>query len=533
MAKGQPPRTDRDEWREVVREVVGIHQVRQDDRQEIEADEDVGDASEPKVGLFEEEAQVTIAAHKEVRRDEDSDRVVDTADLARAEVVVDQDRDLHPSLPLVRLVAVQEAEVLLGRLHGHDAGDERDQAERAEGDRVVLLVFFQEQVGPIGDEEQASRETKDSERDQVFLIGEEAEHGRVDAGCEEGRGGSTRAAASGENRSALTSRVEVESEGREPDQEHEEGNLDPVRRRVLEAARLVVGEMFRQDVVASQVEQDARLDLADRVGKVQAVDRLFVEAVNDLVERSRDGQSARARTGLEPRLVELLVESIVHLVDVLELDSRCPFWRQPRLDRVHDGEEDQLVGDRVAARVRRGKEVVHAVAPRVDPARGFVPQVPDSASEDGKGRLALGGRVAERAGEELVRVSPVQERVPVEGKVDASRGQDAVRMLLSFGVDILVDVLDSRVCQIPGLSFSSKTEREGIGNRRLTKHLPNGRVSDKDDAPSLEACPDLLGFVRVQHAALGLPARVLAVEPSPFVQERLAVMSVVGVCIAE
>jgi len=86
--------------------------------------------------------------------------------------------------------------------------------------------------------------------------------------------------------------VVVEAERRVPDEEDEEERLDPVGRRVLEAARLVERELLGQRVVAAQVEEDARLHLADRVAEVQAVDRLVVEAVDDLVERARDGEPA-------------------------------------------------------------------------------------------------------------------------------------------------------------------------------------------------------------------------------------------------
>lgn len=87
-----------------------------------------------------------------------------------------------------------------------------------------------------------------------------------------------------------TSTIEVEARRSPNEEDDEEGDLDPVGSRVLGAARLVEGELFREDVVAPEVEEDARLDLADALRKVNAVLRLLVEAHDELVEDARDGE---------------------------------------------------------------------------------------------------------------------------------------------------------------------------------------------------------------------------------------------------
>lgn len=170
---GKPRLTDGDEGRKVITEVVGVHEVREDDRQEVEPDEDVRDTREPEVGLLEEETEVSVATHEEIGRDEDPDRVVDPANLARANIVIDQDRDLHPPLPFVRLVTVEEPEILLDRFHRDDPRDERDDTESAKGESVVLLVLLEKEVRAVGDEEERDGETENGEREKVFLLGEE------------------------------------------------------------------------------------------------------------------------------------------------------------------------------------------------------------------------------------------------------------------------------------------------------------------------------------------------------------------------
>jgi hypothetical protein len=118
---------------------------------------------------------VTVPAHEEVSRDEDSNGVVNPRNLTRSDVVVDQNRDLHPSLPFVRLFAIEEPEVLLDRFHGCDTSDEGQDAENGEGEGVVLLVLFEEEVGPVRDEEESHGETEDREGEEVLLLREETE----------------------------------------------------------------------------------------------------------------------------------------------------------------------------------------------------------------------------------------------------------------------------------------------------------------------------------------------------------------------
>lgn len=153
---------------------------------ETDSNDDVGHATEAEIGLFEEEREVAVSCLEEVRRDEDADGVVDAANLARAEVVVDENGDLHPSLPLVGLLAVEEPEVLVGRLECEEAGEEGDEGEDGEGDGVVLLVLLEEERGPVGDEEEREGEAEDGGGDEVLLVGEEGEETGDGIGCRRG-----------------------------------------------------------------------------------------------------------------------------------------------------------------------------------------------------------------------------------------------------------------------------------------------------------------------------------------------------------
>jgi len=60
------------------------------------------------VGLVEEVAEMSVAGQEQIRRDHDADLHVDGEYLAGAGQVVDQYQQLHPALPLVRLISTQD-----------------------------------------------------------------------------------------------------------------------------------------------------------------------------------------------------------------------------------------------------------------------------------------------------------------------------------------------------------------------------------------------------------------------------------------
>jgi len=175
--------TNSNERREIVTEIIGIHQVGENDREKVEPDKDIGYSSEFKIGFLEEEGEVTVTTHEEVGCDEDSNRIVDSADLASSEIVIDEDRDLHPSFPLVCLITIEKSEIFFDRFHCDDSGDEREDGKGGEGDSVILLVLLQEEIGSIGDEEEGDGETENSEGEEVFLVGEEVVKGRCKIRC--------------------------------------------------------------------------------------------------------------------------------------------------------------------------------------------------------------------------------------------------------------------------------------------------------------------------------------------------------------
>mmetsp|Transcript_4370 Transcript_4370/g.12319 ORF Transcript_4370/g.12319 Transcript_4370/m.12319 type:complete len:435 (+) Transcript_4370:397-1701(+) len=108
------------------------------------------------LGLIEIE-EVAKAGHPYVGADEASNFIVGGI---HAVVVVHNKRELHPTLPLFRLRPAQELHaalrVGLPPLHGGQAHDEHDAADRVEHGGIVILIAmvrFGEGVAQMGDEE--------------------------------------------------------------------------------------------------------------------------------------------------------------------------------------------------------------------------------------------------------------------------------------------------------------------------------------------------------------------------------------------
>ena len=84
-------------------ETLTVHEAEEED-QEVEPPQHLQDAGEGIVVRHVEEGEVSEAGHPHVARDQDADAVVK---LHRVHVVIQQEYELHPSLPLFRLVSVQ------------------------------------------------------------------------------------------------------------------------------------------------------------------------------------------------------------------------------------------------------------------------------------------------------------------------------------------------------------------------------------------------------------------------------------------
>ena len=67
---------------------------------------------------------------------------------------------LHPTLPLIRLLAIQESEVLVFVLERSETGDETDQAQSSKDPRLELLLLLEPNGRPVGHEVEANNRTK-------------------------------------------------------------------------------------------------------------------------------------------------------------------------------------------------------------------------------------------------------------------------------------------------------------------------------------------------------------------------------------
>lgn len=72
----------------VIRKIIRIHQIGEDDCEEIDPDQNIGNPTEPVIRFLEEEAQVTISAHEEIRCHQNSHRIVDSTDLRGSKIMV-------------------------------------------------------------------------------------------------------------------------------------------------------------------------------------------------------------------------------------------------------------------------------------------------------------------------------------------------------------------------------------------------------------------------------------------------------------
>lgn len=102
----------------------------------------------------------------------------------------------------------------------------------------------------------------------------------------------------------------------------------------------------------------------------------------------------------------------------------------------------------------------------------------------------------------------------MEGELHAAHANHFVGMFLSRRVDILINVLYRGVYKFLGLHQHHGTSQHS--RIELTKDLSNGRITDKENVPPVEALCNVGRGISVEHAALGLPTLVLRIEPSSF-----------------
>ena len=74
---------------------------------------------------------------------------------------------LHPTLPLIRLLAIQESEVLVFVLERSETGDETDQTQSSEDPRLELLLLLEPNGRPVGHEVEAHNRPKNRQGNMV------------------------------------------------------------------------------------------------------------------------------------------------------------------------------------------------------------------------------------------------------------------------------------------------------------------------------------------------------------------------------
>jgi hypothetical protein len=104
-------REERVHGADVVEHVAVVQRAADKEDEEVEPPQHLREAAQREVGADVVVAEVAEAGHPHVGCDEQPDRVVH---FFRLEVVVQQEKDLHPPLPLLRLVAVQQRGHLRG-----------------------------------------------------------------------------------------------------------------------------------------------------------------------------------------------------------------------------------------------------------------------------------------------------------------------------------------------------------------------------------------------------------------------------------
>ena len=97
-------------------------------------------------------SEVAVAGEEEIRGDENSHVHVDRDGGGGAGHVVDKDHQLHPPLPLVRLVPVHHRRVAR-LLVEEDAQHSHVEDGQPEVDGGEVLVLLHEEIGPVADVE--------------------------------------------------------------------------------------------------------------------------------------------------------------------------------------------------------------------------------------------------------------------------------------------------------------------------------------------------------------------------------------------
>ena len=139
---------------DVVEHVLVIHREADEDDEKIEAPHHLSEADGGEVLFDVVVREVAKAGHPHVGRNVHADRVVD---LRLCKVVIEDEHDLHPTLPLLRLVALERLDVGVDGLGRRGAAaaerKEREQQYRAvdapEGPRAHILGTLGNERRPV------------------------------------------------------------------------------------------------------------------------------------------------------------------------------------------------------------------------------------------------------------------------------------------------------------------------------------------------------------------------------------------------
>mmetsp|Transcript_11754 Transcript_11754/g.20076 ORF Transcript_11754/g.20076 Transcript_11754/m.20076 type:complete len:323 (-) Transcript_11754:88-1056(-) len=133
---------------DIVEHVLVVHRDADEEDEEVEAPHHLREAEDGEVGLDVVVREVAEAGHPDVRRDVEPDGVVD---LGLRKVVVQNEHDLHPALPLLGLVALKRFHVVraLVLAQRENARQQDERVDAPEPDLGLHFVALGDERGAI------------------------------------------------------------------------------------------------------------------------------------------------------------------------------------------------------------------------------------------------------------------------------------------------------------------------------------------------------------------------------------------------
>lgn len=139
---------ERDKRHKIIKLVGSVHAQAQKDRDEIDAEHDLEKTHQSSVPRLPHVRKVVVSGQKEIRRDQHLDVHIDWDHTVGASHLIDQETQLHPSLQLVGLVAVQhfrESTVL-----GEEESQRKYVTNRYPKTELrIVFVLLHEEIGPV------------------------------------------------------------------------------------------------------------------------------------------------------------------------------------------------------------------------------------------------------------------------------------------------------------------------------------------------------------------------------------------------